>query len=103
MFLRKKASRIGCTPQKVIISIEVISLNLGSKVYSAKDWDDVSKISVCFERGGKICSTGNVTVYKEDLLKKKENPAQIAINQNLELAATVYKVANGDFLEKTGK
>jgi hypothetical protein len=93
---KKRASRVGLKPVRVLFSIQVESVIL-TRLSPVKD---EAVVSVCFERGGKVSSTSNVTVEKPAYTRE----VVIPFNEKIELVATVYKdVRTGRFQEKVGK
>lgn len=86
---QKHASRVGLKPVKALFSIEVVSVTLPRSAPIL----DQAVLSVCFERGGKISSTSNVTYDKPAFAREVVVP----FDQKVELVATLYK----DF--KTGR
>jgi hypothetical protein len=93
---KKRASRVGLKPVRVLFSIQVESVILTR----LSPVQDEAVVSVCFERGGKVSSTSNVTVEKPAYTRE----VVIPFNEKIELVATVYKdVRTGRFQEKVGK
>eukprot|EP01032_Pedospumella_encystans_P007357 gene7357-8834_t len=56
----KQASRVGLKPVKALFSLQIVSVTLPRTAPIL----DEAKLSVCFERGGKISSTSDVTYEK---------------------------------------
>lgn len=101
---KRRASRIGSVAVKTLISVDILSINLASRVIRSSEWDDSSLLSVCLERGGKISATNNVTVTKKDLLNSVRQDLEIPCNETVEVIATLYKVAkSGSYQEKSCK
>mmetsp|Transcript_21921 Transcript_21921/g.21205 ORF Transcript_21921/g.21205 Transcript_21921/m.21205 type:complete len:403 (-) Transcript_21921:39-1247(-) len=94
--ISKHTKRKGTNSQKVLFSIEVLSLsnllpallNIGHDVM----------LSVCFERGGKMCCSTDIPFDTSSTGK-----GNLFIKQTLSLIATLYQEASGGFQEKSAK
>ncbi len=105
--LKRRASRIGLVNVKAAVNIDLIELIIPNDDCV----QDGSILSVCFERGGKISSTGNFIFDKETL--DNSNPLQkkivlktvaLPIYESVTLIATLYKdIKTGLYQEKTGE
>ena len=92
---QKHASRVGLKPVKALFSIQIVSVTLPRSTPIL----DQAVLSVCFERGGKISSTTNITYDKPAFVRE----VVVEFGQKVELMATLYKdFKTGRYQEKKG-
>ncbi len=107
-FLKHK-SRLGDVESvKMRYRIEILSVNVP---IDHSSFSDNCLVNVCFERGGKLSSTSDISYSSPSNAKSTEistsdnaKSTEISINQMLELMVTLYKDRkSGKFQEKVGK
>lgn len=97
---KKLAKRSGCESVKVVFSVNIVDLMLPRIV----ELSDASLLSICFERGGKTCSTKNKLLDIANCELADEGGLLLVVDENLELAGTLYKDSEGTkFQKKRGK
>jgi hypothetical protein len=90
----KKARRLSCVAVKAVVAVSIEEISIPRNIIQSKNWEALTPLSVCFERGGKVAVTNDVVADKQALLKatpESEKFVKIPVNQKLELVTTLYR------------
>lgn len=94
---KKQLQRVGTEVVKAVFSIDVQSVHIAEY----QDIEEGALVSVCFERGGKICSSSD----KNIIIGSTRGPLSVSIDETLALVATLYRDPKNScaFQDKKGK
>eukprot|EP01038_Epipyxis_sp_PR26KG_P010951 gene10951-14704_t len=97
---KKHAKRLNCSKYRAVFSIRIDDLLLPSN-FTLLD-SSGSLLSLCFERGGRTCSTKDKSFDLNNVIT--EDGRKISIMETLELVGTLYRDnATGTIQKKKGK